>query len=358
MKLSLAENIVRLRKEHSLTQEQLAEALGVSFAAVSKWERNVATPELNMIAEIADFFEVSIDALIGYEFRNNDRQSTVNRLKRYFHDRGNEDVYDDIEKSLRRYPNCFDVVYNCARIYKMRGLTQNNDEYAKRALSLYNRACLLFSQNTDPAVSETSLHNEIAAVYLELSDYEKGLEILKRNNPCGINDPTIGYTLASACNDPKAALPYLSTALLDLTQAHMQIAMGYINVYCKIKNFTDALAIADWALAFYPKLENPQKQSYINKCEATLFTIRAYILLALERKAEAKESLSLAKYKAEEFDRAPSYDASNVRFISCEKPATAFDDMGETAMMGIDNVVAEFDNLKLSELWRVVKNET
>lgn len=39
MKLSLPANISKLRKEHSMTQEQLAEALGVTFAAVSKWER-------------------------------------------------------------------------------------------------------------------------------------------------------------------------------------------------------------------------------------------------------------------------------------------------------------------------------
>lgn len=66
MKLLLSENIARLRRERSMTQEQLAEALGVSFAAVSKWERGAATPELNLIAEMADLFEVSMDALIGY----------------------------------------------------------------------------------------------------------------------------------------------------------------------------------------------------------------------------------------------------------------------------------------------------
>ncbi|MFR2215165.1 MAG: helix-turn-helix transcriptional regulator [Ruminococcus sp.] len=54
MKLSLSANISKLRKEHAMTQEQLAEALGVTFASVSKWERGVATPELNLIAEMAD----------------------------------------------------------------------------------------------------------------------------------------------------------------------------------------------------------------------------------------------------------------------------------------------------------------
>ena len=42
MELSLSKNICRLRKERQMTQEQLAEALGVSFAAVSKWERGVS----------------------------------------------------------------------------------------------------------------------------------------------------------------------------------------------------------------------------------------------------------------------------------------------------------------------------
>ena len=52
MKLSLAQNICRLRKQNGLTQERLAEALGVSFAAVSKWERGVATPDLALIAVV------------------------------------------------------------------------------------------------------------------------------------------------------------------------------------------------------------------------------------------------------------------------------------------------------------------
>ena len=98
MKLSLSENISRLRRERTMTQEQLAEALGVTFAAVSKWERGAATPELRLIAEMADLFEVSIDALIGYEFRNNDRESTIAKLKQYVHDRNDASAIADAER--------------------------------------------------------------------------------------------------------------------------------------------------------------------------------------------------------------------------------------------------------------------
>lgn len=357
MKLSLPANISRLRKAHSMTQEQLAEALGVTFASVSKWERGAATPELSLIAEMADLFAVSIDALIGYEFRNNDRESTIERLKQYVHDRDSEDAIPDIEKALQRYPNCFDIVYYGARIYRVRGLCRKETAYSRRALELYRHACRLIDQNTDPDISEISIRNVMAKIHLALGEYDEGLEILKRNNPCRLNHALIGQTLAADCNDMESALPYLSMALVDLSVTQMQIVLGYINVYCKAKDYHNALAVVDWALAFYPGLRRPGKRSYMDKSEAAILVIRADILLALNRKDEAVNSLRRAKDIARHFDEAPDYDVSGIRFVSYPTHATAFDDFGATAMIGVDNAVANAEEEELAELWRMVKDE-
>lgn len=357
MKLSLPANISKLRKEHSMTQEQLAEALGVTFAAVSKWERGVATPELNLIGEMADLFEVSIDALIGYEFRNNDRENVVARLKRSVHSRNNEDDFYDIEKALQRYPNCFDVSYYSARIYRVRGLTQKKAAYSKKALTLYNRACMLIKQNTDSEISDISIRKEMAEIHLALGEYDKGVELLKQNNPCRLNHPLIGQTLASSCNDPEGALPYLSMALLDLTVAHMEIAVGYINVFYKTKDYSNALALVDWALAFYPGLRNPEKHGYLDKSEAVLWAVRAGIQLSLCMKEDAMNNLRQAKNIALRFDEAPNYSASSARFVSCQTSATAFDDLGDTAMIGVENLITSDERSELLDLWRNVNNE-
>ena len=114
MKLSLAQNISRLRKERGMTQERLAETLGVSFAAVSKWERGAATPELGLIVEMADLFGVSVDALLGYEAGRNGQAALVERLKDLVHDLEAEDPLAQVEDALRRYPNCFEIVYHSA----------------------------------------------------------------------------------------------------------------------------------------------------------------------------------------------------------------------------------------------------
>ncbi len=60
MKISLAENIAKCRKANGMTQERLAEALGVTCASVSKWERGAATPELTLIQQSVFVFNASI----------------------------------------------------------------------------------------------------------------------------------------------------------------------------------------------------------------------------------------------------------------------------------------------------------
>lgn len=62
--MKFAEKLVRLRKEHNLSQEQLAEKLGVSRQAVSRWEAGETTPDLLNLLGICNVFNVSADSLI------------------------------------------------------------------------------------------------------------------------------------------------------------------------------------------------------------------------------------------------------------------------------------------------------
>ena len=82
MEIKLAESIRTFRKERSLTQEQLAEVLGVTVGAVYKWEAGLSTPELPLIVEMADFFDTSIDVLLGYILKDNRIDATARRLRR------------------------------------------------------------------------------------------------------------------------------------------------------------------------------------------------------------------------------------------------------------------------------------
>ncbi|WP_186565045.1 helix-turn-helix domain-containing protein [Lawsonibacter celer] len=65
--MTLGERIQSYRKKNGLSQEQLAEALGVSRQAVSKWELNDAQPDLDKVLALARLFQVSTDTLLGNE---------------------------------------------------------------------------------------------------------------------------------------------------------------------------------------------------------------------------------------------------------------------------------------------------
>lgn len=63
--MDFAKNFMRLRKEKNVTQEEIGQVLGISTAAVSKWETNNSIPDIYMLGEIADYFDVTTDELLG-----------------------------------------------------------------------------------------------------------------------------------------------------------------------------------------------------------------------------------------------------------------------------------------------------
>lgn len=67
--LKLNDTICFYRKKHGLTQEDLAQRLGVTNQSVSKWESSQCCPDISLIPKLADIFEISIDELFGKEHR-------------------------------------------------------------------------------------------------------------------------------------------------------------------------------------------------------------------------------------------------------------------------------------------------
>ena len=76
--MNVADRIQNLRKGKGISQEQLAEAIGVSRQAVSKWESEQSTPDLEKIVLMSDFFDVTTDYLLkGIESTNEIEHMTV-----------------------------------------------------------------------------------------------------------------------------------------------------------------------------------------------------------------------------------------------------------------------------------------
>ena len=79
MEFVIGENIRRFRRSRDLTQEELADRLGVSFQAVSKWERGDGLPDITMLPVLACFFRVTVDELLGMDdIRSREKLDNLN----------------------------------------------------------------------------------------------------------------------------------------------------------------------------------------------------------------------------------------------------------------------------------------
>lgn len=65
MKLSIGENIRKFRKNNDLTQETLAEQLGVTYQSISRWENGTTYPDIELLPAIAETLKITVDELLG-----------------------------------------------------------------------------------------------------------------------------------------------------------------------------------------------------------------------------------------------------------------------------------------------------
>ena len=109
MTIYLGENIKRLRRERELTQETLAEFLGVTFQSVSNWERGESYPDITMLPEIAGFFKVSIDELLGINKSENEHE-IVSKIAEYDNLTDEKLMQEIITDLKKKFPNDFRVL--------------------------------------------------------------------------------------------------------------------------------------------------------------------------------------------------------------------------------------------------------
>ena len=247
MQLDLGQKIRELRRRDGRTQEALAEAIGVTSQAVSRWEANGGYPDMEMIPSIANYFGVTIDELFGYQ---NDRESKIdmiiNKIKSFgIQSRGDDEWVDEclaiLREGLAEFPQNERLLLTLADTlseagwrrhkewlyYDDEGFIQHNydvhkrNEYWAESIKLCE---YLINNATDNSTVTRAIHI---------------LVLLYRN--IGENDKAIAYAqkmpelkncreiLLSAASDGKEEAKYIGDFLLKTaSQFAQQLVYGLI----------------------------------------------------------------------------------------------------------------------------------
>ncbi len=351
MKNELAENIRKMRKERNLTQEQLAEVFGVTVGAVYKWESGLSVPELGMIVEIADFFDTSVDVLIGYKIKDNGQDAILARMNEYCRTRDRE-ALAEAEKALKKYPNSYKVISSCAMVYYTFGTGSPDKKESRRALELLEQSRLLISQSSNPQAEELWLCARMADAYMQLEEYEKGIEILKKNNIDGLFCDTIGTVLVNQLKRPDEAMTFLNEAMLRNILHLISTVYGLGFAFCAKKDYRAAHDILVWGMDLLSGLKAGDDADYTDKMLATGYAMLAGIQIRTGSPDEAAVNLKTAYGIASSFDTSPNYSVGSIRFVEFDQNPTIIDDVGATAVDSLSEVIRLMDNNELCEMWK------
>ncbi len=164
--MSIGTTIKKLRKEREITQEQLAQSLGISPNAISQWECNRTAPDITQLPLLADIFGVSADVLL--EIDNARRSSEIKEFSgkcSLLHSQGkNEERLRLCREMSKKYPNDETVMY---QLMKALRVTEESDD-GQEILDIGKRLML----SRDPEKRHSAIRC-LCFTHFEKGDYEE-----------------------------------------------------------------------------------------------------------------------------------------------------------------------------------------
>ncbi|MCL2588581.1 MAG: helix-turn-helix domain-containing protein [Oscillospiraceae bacterium] len=177
--INIAKIIVNKRKEKGLTQEELANHIGVTIAAVSKWETAQSYPDISLLPQLAAYFNISIDNLMGYEpqMAKKDIGKLYRRLYEDLNSKPFEEVIAECRQAVKKYYSCFPLLLNMGDLL-IHASAINGDDDTFFALTAEAKALFVRvkTESDDVELVKAALYMEaMCAMILDKPDEVIGL---------------------------------------------------------------------------------------------------------------------------------------------------------------------------------------
>lgn len=234
--LNLAENIVGFRHEKKITQEQLADFIGVTKAAVSKWETRQSTPDIMLLPRLAAYFDVTVDRLLGYEpqLSKEQIQKVYHDLAADFAEKAFEETIEKCEKLIRQYYSCYPFLFRICVLYLNHYSMAQETERQTALLNRITEIAVHVRENCrDVNLCSDAIIMEATALLL-LKQPQRVIEntedILRPNRLAGQSD-TLLIDAYMMNGQPEQAEGFAQVSLYRHIACTIATAMRYIGIH-------------------------------------------------------------------------------------------------------------------------------
>ncbi|HIY31473.1 MAG TPA: helix-turn-helix domain-containing protein [Candidatus Mediterraneibacter avicola] len=230
--IHLGQILAEHRRRSGITQDELAEFLGVSKAAVSKWETETTYPDILLLPRLASYFDISIDELMGYEPQMDAEgiREMYRKLTEEFAACPFMQVREHCREYVRKYYSCYPLLFQIASLLINHSMLAGDRKTIEQTMEEAAELCRrVKAQTDDPNLGRNALHLE-AYCLLVLKRPEEVLEILEPEPPvAGAPEPLLASAwkmtgnLKEAKKILQAAIYKNIITLLNLLPSYMEL---------------------------------------------------------------------------------------------------------------------------------------
>ena len=176
--MKIGDVIKKYRRELGLTQEEMANRLGVTTPAVNKWENNNTSPDIGLLAPIARLLGITTDTLLSFKENLTDEEIGIfiKTLDRKSEDTPYDELFTEASNKIKEYPNCEKLKWNIAVMldaWKIAYQVPESDKYDARIHEWYSQVL----DSEDPAIRKSAAES-LYGFYYRKEDYERAASYL------------------------------------------------------------------------------------------------------------------------------------------------------------------------------------
>lgn len=295
--INVGKMIILKRKEKKITQEELAKYMGVSKAAISKWETGQSYPDITLLPILASYFNISIDELMGYEpqMDKEEIKKLYQRICEDFVKKPFSDVVSECEELIKRYYSCYPLLHQIGLLLINHSMLASDMSETVRlnelARSLFER---VKEKSNDIELSNQALHLE-ACCYLLLNQPSITLKLLEDTKKPKVSSEGLiaqAHQMLGQVEEAKSSIQVgVFSHLMEIFQT-LPMLLGlslpdrnrFEDIIGKIKTLDDLFGIqkANPYLILPIQLVIAQGYMQLGEEEAALDYLEAYSKLATE----------------------------------------------------------------------------
>lgn len=242
--INIARVISKNRKLKGVTQDELAKYIGVSKASISKWETGQSYPDITFLPNLATYFNISIDDLMGYEpqMTKEDIRNLYLKISKEFYKKPFEDVFNYCQEIIKRYFSCYPLLFQMA-VLLLNNSNLANDE--NRIKEIIVEAKKLFvkikNESDDVELVKQSLHMEALSLSILGLPYEV-IDLLDESNSLIMSSEALLASAYKMIGNADKAKKILQVEIYQYLCTLLQLLQSYLFLFIdEEKHFNEIL---------------------------------------------------------------------------------------------------------------------